>query len=610
MRLFIEESIMHTVMKTIFFIFLSLSFLNSADLKPNEWTVQFETEATDEGKALTVDKDGFIYVTGNVISTKYIGTDEPLFISKYRPDGSLVWTKESFTINSLSDFDISLLDKDLYSDVFGAQEVPTSIITDKDGNMYVAGSTHEGLYKYDVNSVYWDKSAFVIKLSSDGEILWKTLLGAELFERVRTMAIDSHNNIYVAGVIQVSYEKYKSYGDKNMFLSKLDNNGTLVWTQELGAEETDYAESIAIDSDENILLVGLSSPVSGRPYIKYSPILYKFNPNGLKIFEKEIEKTTSSLIINDMTIKKQYVYLSGYSNFHADSYSIDNYYLAKYDTNGTKIWIRDYGALENGGLVDNRWLGDNRAKAITVDSNGYIYATGSAGRSMDGHVYLDYLSTYWIGDVVVNKFSSDGLKIWTKQFGTNRYDTANDIVYDNNGSLYITGGTYGSLDANSSSNSGDAFFSKISINQEEINATGTISYVRTDGNTLNWHLISPPIAAEISVEELKIDKIYSWANGVFGTPTVLEPGHGYWVLPKNNIELSFTKNRIFDREGLFRKLANVKSNSWSLMGTPYDITFSELKENIGISEIYTFNAKTFEFEQNENILAGQGFWVR
>ncbi|NDC89978.1 MAG: hypothetical protein EB075_14475, partial [Bacteroidetes bacterium] len=65
------------------------------------------------------------------------------------------------------------------------------------------------------------------------------------------------------------------------------------------------------------------------------------------------------------------------------------------------------------------------------------------------------------------KYSSNGTKQWSKQFGTAQYDQAADAVIDNN-TLYIIGSTKGTMSGASktsaSATDNDSFITRLDLN--------------------------------------------------------------------------------------------------------------------------------------------------
>ena len=63
-------------------------------------------------------------------------------------------------------------------------------------------------------------------------------------------------------------------------------------------------------------------------------------------------------------------------------------------------------------------------------------------------------------DVFVSKFTDDGNKIWTKQWGSDQSNIGYSIKSDEKNNLFITGGTYGVLGENTNAGGWDIFLTK------------------------------------------------------------------------------------------------------------------------------------------------------
>ncbi|MBP7796975.1 MAG: SBBP repeat-containing protein [Elusimicrobiales bacterium] len=121
--------------------------------------------------------------------------------------------------------------------------------------------------------------------------------------------------------------------------------------------------------------------------------------------------------------------------------------LIKYDTSGAKIWTRQIGTSVN-----------DRAYAVAVDTSGNVYVTGYTGSGLDGNTSAGY------NDIFLIKYDSNGNKIWTSQIGTSSDDYAYGVAVDTSGNVYVTGGTGGGLDGNTSAWFYDIFLIKYDSN--------------------------------------------------------------------------------------------------------------------------------------------------
>ena len=70
--------------------------------------------------------------------------------------------------------------------------------------------------------------------------------------------------------------------------------------------------------------------------------------------------------------------------------------------------------------------------------------TGYTYGGLDGNTNAGY------NDLFVVKYNSSGTKQWTKQLGTSSSDESYGVATDSSGNVYVTGGTDGGLDGNTS----------------------------------------------------------------------------------------------------------------------------------------------------------------
>ncbi|MGI8893797.1 MAG: SBBP repeat-containing protein, partial [Bacteroidia bacterium] len=114
--------------------------------------------------------------------------------------------------------------------------------------------------------------------------------------------------------------------------------------------------------------------------------------------------------------------------------------------------------------------------AITVDSNGNVYTTGT----FDGTANFDpglnsyNLTSYGSFDIFISKLDSNGNFLWATNFGGIDFDRGLSIAVDGDGNVYTTGVYQGTVDfdpgsgtynlISSSSWNGDIFLSKLDAN--------------------------------------------------------------------------------------------------------------------------------------------------
>jgi hypothetical protein len=114
-------------------------------------------------------------------------------------------------------------------------------------------------------------------------------------------------------------------------------------------------------------------------------------------------------------------------------------FLRKYDRSGTEVWTRQFG--------ENSILG-----TISADSSG-IYAAGITDSTLPGQMSSGG------SDAFVRKYDPDGSEVWTRQFGSDDFDSVQKISIDSSG-LYVGGITRGELPGQIRTGSSDAFLRK------------------------------------------------------------------------------------------------------------------------------------------------------
>ncbi|MEJ2296810.1 MAG: hypothetical protein P8Y23_18850, partial [Candidatus Lokiarchaeota archaeon] len=102
---------------------------------------------------------------------------------------------------------------------------------DSSNNIYIGGDGAGGM--------------FLLKYNFNCELQWARIWGGPKAETFYDMAIDSYDNIYLAGAT-----KSFSEGGDDLCIVKYDSNGNQIWNRTWGGSDYDQARSIAIDSLE------------------------------------------------------------------------------------------------------------------------------------------------------------------------------------------------------------------------------------------------------------------------------------------------------------------------------------------------------------------------
>ncbi len=92
------------------------------------------------------------------------------------------------------------------------------------------------------------------------------------------------------------------------------------------------------------------------------------------------------------------------------------------------------------------------SEGIAIDTNGNVYVAGSTNGALDGNALSG------TQDLFLSMYNSVGTKVRTKQLGVSGKSTsANSVVVDLSGNVYVVGSTTGNLDGNTLTGTQDFF---------------------------------------------------------------------------------------------------------------------------------------------------------
>jgi hypothetical protein len=152
------------------------------------------------------------------------------------------------------------------------------VVLDSFGNICLAGfttslnfPTNNGLYR--INAGFAD--AFIVKLDPSGtNLIYSTYLGGSLSDEAWGLAVDTNQNVYVVGRTSSpdfpTVNAYQSalHGAGNVFVARLNASGTaLDYSTYLGGLSTDDGYGIAVDRAGNAYITG----VTGSPNFPVYP---------------------------------------------------------------------------------------------------------------------------------------------------------------------------------------------------------------------------------------------------------------------------------------------------------------------------------------------------
>jgi hypothetical protein len=221
------------------------------------WNTFLGGSGDDCGYGIALDSDNTVLVTGNSSASwgaspvRDYTDDTDCFAAKLSNSGSLIW-------NSF------LGDK--------GPDGGSGIAVDPKGNAYVSGCSSTA-WGSPIRAYSNKVDAFVVKLDHTGSLAWTTFLGGDGNDSAQAIALDSSGNIYAGGYAGATWgSPLKAFagGTEDGFVAKLDSNGSLYWNTFIGGSGLDEIRGIAVDSVNNIYLAGYSDATWGSPWRPYT----------------------------------------------------------------------------------------------------------------------------------------------------------------------------------------------------------------------------------------------------------------------------------------------------------------------------------------------------
>ena len=125
--------------------------------------------------------------------------------------------------------------------------------TDSEGNVYVGGYTDGSL---DGNPNAAGRELFVSKYDSTGQVVWTRQVPGILNPYSFDMTVDANGDVYATGDSQGNFDGYTNVGDLDVFVIMFDRDGNKVWSTFIGSTSRDVSEAIALDGNGYLYIGG------------------------------------------------------------------------------------------------------------------------------------------------------------------------------------------------------------------------------------------------------------------------------------------------------------------------------------------------------------------
>lgn len=332
---------------------------------------------------------------------------------------------------------------------------------------------------------------------------WTRLIGSPDFDEGLSVSTAADGSIYIVGSTAGNLDGKTNSGKSDAFLSKYNSDGSKAWTQLLGTSTEDWAWGSSVGTDDSIYIIGRTGgDLDGQTNSSRRSFISKYNSDGSKAWTKLLGSSEGANSVS--TAADGSFYITGSTESETNSDESDAF-LSKYNSDGSKAWTQFFGSTgyaigygistaadgsvyisganvpdvnsserdiflskynSDGSKSWTRLIGARSewAGPVSTAADGSVYISGHTFGNLDGQTNSGER------DVLISKYKSDGSKEWTRLFGSSSDEYALSISTDAGGSVYILGYSDGDLDGQPNSDSGnrDAFLSKYNSNGSKL----------------------------------------------------------------------------------------------------------------------------------------------
>jgi hypothetical protein len=447
-----------------------------------------------------------------------------------------------------------------------------SSVVDSQGNLYVVGNA-TGNFGNELNQASQD--VYLSKYNSAGQVVWSQLLGSTGTSAAYSLALNPNGGVVVAGsstapITTTSIDD----GNTDSFVASYDGNGNQNWVQQIPTLTNNQANAVSVDSQGNVYVGGSVTGVLGAGQTSSggtNAYLAKLDSNGKIVAENQFGPSGTDSVAATAVTSGGDVIVASQQNGQA---ILSSY--AGGDVTAAPTWQMSLGDL-NGGSISGIAVSGNQIYVSGTTSNAALDAGGQATiatPSTGGTQAFVFSATDAGSSGTANSVSYVGTTTGTTKGG--------GLTVGPDGTVYLAGTTTGTFagQVRSVAGANNAFVAALSSN-------GTINWTNqyggTDGQSTGTSVaVDPTGSSVLNALGLPNGPVSINQSVALSSNTTLRAGDSF-------------KLRI---EGTGGRTATITVGQGDTLQSLVDQINSELLSNGKASITYTAKGQTLEIKAN------------
>ncbi len=375
-----------------------------------KWKVNFEPKKTEDGWAMNINRQGL-----ETISIDQVDAPDALIIATGR---TALEGPTAARVLRIDDAEAEMTNKTLATieakDRLTTKAVATTtdaVATDADGFAYVVGTASGDL---DELRAAGTQDLYLTKMDSLGNVVWQRALGAADSASGAAVTVAENGDVVVAGTVSGNFDGTSA--DSDMLVARYGSNGDEMFASRIRSVGEDRATSIAIADDGAILVGGRAGQGGGDAFVA------RLSGTGAVSQRVKLPGTGGDEAITAMAMT-------------ADGR------LAAITKEGATSKLRFLDPANPAVELSSVDLGTADARAIAIAPDGSIAIGGTTLSPLPGAQVNGISGSR---DGFVARLAADGSGMSVTYLGTAGNEQVDSLAFSN-GKLYVGGRTTGDL---------------------------------------------------------------------------------------------------------------------------------------------------------------------